>query len=164
MSFFCKICVWENVNKQKEAQCRPIFKCSLVQILGTCVLQYQLLVENVFWERLKAKIGNKPNYWWLSCSTNEKKQFHWTKTYSDKLLSPSLVYLMNLLLDDNDENVRKTLFFVDKNRQIPASFCLFSSFSHHNSNINWKSVDFMLGDRTRGRRMVGCTVLWWLAM
>ena len=40
-------------------------------------------------------------------------------------------------------------------RPIPASFCLFSPFSHHKSNINWKSIDAVLGDRTRGRKMVG---------
>ena len=39
---------------------------------------------------------------------------------------------------------------------ILASFCLFSSFSHHNSNVKWrvKSIDVVLGDRTWGRRMV----------
>ena len=42
-----------------------------------------------------------------------------------------------------------------KNGPIPASFCLFSSFSRYNFNTNWKSIDGVLGIRTRGRRMVG---------
>ena len=52
-----------------------------------------------------------------------------------------------------------------KNGPMPASFCLFSSFSNHNSNINWKSVDFVLEDRTRDCKLVGTdgsTELWWL--
>ena len=46
-------------------------------------------------------------------------------------------------------------------------FCLFSSFSQHNDNIvqnlTIKSVDGVLGTRTRGGRMVGAdesTELW----
>ena len=42
-------------------------------------------------------------------------------------------------------------------------FCLFSSFSHHKSITNWKSVDGVLGIRTWGRRMLGAdetTELW----
>ena len=56
-------------------------------------------------------------------------------------------------------------FFDDKvwYSTIPASFCLFLSFSHHNSNINWKSFDVVLGNQTRGLRMGGAngsTELW----
>ena len=42
-------------------------------------------------------------------------------------------------------------------------FRLFSSFSHHNSIINWKNIDGVLRIRTQGRRMVGAdktTELW----
>ena len=39
---------------------------------------------------------------------------------------------------------------------IPASFCLFTSFSHYNfNNTNWKSLDGVLGIWTLGHRMVG---------
>ena len=41
------------------------------------------------------------------------------------------------------------------NGPIPASFCIFSFFSHYNFNTNWKSIDGALGIQTRGRRMVG---------
>ena len=43
-------------------------------------------------------------------------------------------------------------------------FVLFLFFSCYNFNTNWKSVDGVLGIRTRGRRMVGAdetTELWW---
>ena len=44
-------------------------------------------------------------------------------------------------------------------------FCLFSSFSHYNFNdTNWKKHRCVLGNQTRGRRMVGAdntTELWW---
>ena len=50
---------------------------------------------------------------------------------------------------------------------IPASFYLFSSFSHYNlNNTNWKSVDGVLGIWTRSRWMVGAdetTELWWFS-
>ena len=46
-------------------------------------------------------------------------------------------------------------FQVFLNGPIPASLCLFSSFSHHNSIINWKSLEVVIGDRTWGGRMVG---------
>ena len=55
------------------------------------------------------------------------------------------------------------VFYFFKNGPFSASFCLLSSFSHHNSNINWKSEDVVFGDRTQGRRMVdvdGSTELW----
>ena len=45
----------------------------------------------------------------------------------------------------------------------PGLFCLFPSFSQNNSNLNWKSVDVVLGDRTRGSKMVdveGSTEQW----
>ena len=49
----------------------------------------------------------------------------------------------------------------------PASFCLFSFFSHDkystNLTINDKSIDSVLGTRTQGGRMVGTdesTELW----
>ena len=59
---------------------------------------------------------------------------------------------------------------------IQPSFCVFSSFSHHNfNNTNWKSLDGELGIWTLGRRMVGAdkttelwqppykqTFIWWL--
>ena len=46
------------------------------------------------------------------------------------------------------------------NGPIPASFCLFSFFSHYNfNNTNWKSIDGVLEIQTWGRRMVG-TELW----
>ena len=54
-------------------------------------------------------------------------------------------------------------FYLFKHVPIPPSFCLVSSFPHHNSTINWKSVEVVDGDRTRGRRMVGTdrsTELW----
>ena len=39
---------------------------------------------------------------------------------------------------------------------IPASFCLFLSFSHYNfNNASLKSVDGVLGIRTSSHRMVG---------
>ena len=44
-----------------------------------------------------------------------------------------------------------------------ASFCLFWSFSHHNSIINWKSVDVVHWNWTWSHRMVGTdwsTELW----
>ena len=51
-----------------------------------------------------------------------------------------------------------------KNGPISASFCLLSSFSHHNfNNKNWKSTDGVLGIWTHGCRMVGAddtTELW----
>ena len=54
-----------------------------------------------------------------------------------------------------------------KNGPIPASFCLFPSFSSYNfNNTNWKIVDGVLGIQTRGRRMVGTDEtmeLWQLA-
>ena len=51
--------------------------------------------------------------------------------------------------------------YFKKNGPILASFCKFSSFSHHNSNINWKSIDVVIGDRTRACRMIGAdTELW----
>ena len=49
----------------------------------------------------------------------------------------------------------------------PGLFCLFLFFSHDKystNNINEKSVDGVLGTRTRGSRMVGAdesTELWW---
>ena len=56
------------------------------------------------------------------------------------------------------------LMFFLKNGPILAFFCLFSSFSHYNfNNTNWKSIDGVLGFRTRGRMMVGAddtTELW----
>ena len=63
----------------------------------------------------------------------------------DKKCCPRLaLYLLQL----------ETILF--KNRPIPASFCLFSSFSHCNfNNTNWKSVDSAHGIWTRGRMMVG---------
>ena len=48
----------------------------------------------------------------------------------------------------------------------PASFCLFSFFSHDKysrKSINYKSIDGVLGTRTRGNRMAGSdesTELW----
>ena len=47
-------------------------------------------------------------------------------------------------------------FILFKNGPIPASFCLFSSFSHYNFNYsNWKSLGGVLGIRTQDCRMVG---------
>ena len=57
------------------------------------------------------------------------------------------------------------LFFF-KNGPNPASFCLFSFFSHDKystNTINDKSIDGVLGTRTRGGRMAGAnesTELW----
>ena len=52
-----------------------------------------------------------------------------------------------------------------KNGPIPASFCLFSSFSLYNfNNTNWKSIDGVLGTQTSGHMMVGTddtTEVWW---
>ena len=56
--------------------------------------------------------------------------------------------------------------YVKKNGPNPVSFCLFSFFSHDKystNTINEKSVDGVLGTRTRGGRMVGAdesTELW----
>ena len=36
----------------------------------------------------------------------------------------------------------------------PGLFLIFSSFSHHNSNLNWKSADVVLGNRTQGRKLI----------
>ena len=48
------------------------------------------------------------------------------------------------------------VFLFLKNGPIPASFCLFSSFSHYNfKNTNWKNVDGVLRIQTRGGLMVG---------
>ena len=58
----------------------------------------------------------------------------------------------------DDRTIKKfgTEFFLKiKNGPIPASLHLFSSFSNHNSNINLKSIDVMLVDRTWGHRLVG---------
>ena len=56
------------------------------------------------------------------------------------------------------------IFLFFKNGPIPASFCLFSYFSHYNfNNTNWKSIDGVLGIRTHGHRMLGAdksTELW----
>ena len=55
---------------------------------------------------------------------------------------------------------------VFKNGPIPASFCLFSFFSHYIfNNTKWKSIDGVLGIQTRGRLMEGAddtTELWQL--
>ena len=59
----------------------------------------------------------------------------------------------------------RVAFFL-KNEPIAPSFCLFSSFSHSNSNdkyINLKSKDFVLGIQAPGRSIVGAnysTELW----
>ena len=55
-------------------------------------------------------------------------------------------------------NVKNFNSFFCKNGPILTYFGLFSSFSHHSSNIIWKSVDVVLGDRTLGYRMVGKTI------
>ena len=63
---------------------------------------------------------------------------------------------------DVDKPTYLELVFFKKNGPIPASFCLFSSFSHYNFKLK-ESVDGVLGIRTRGRRMVGAdetTELW----
>ena len=56
-------------------------------------------------------------------------------------------------------SLNRSYFFLFKNGPNPASFCLFSFFSHDkfstNLTINDKSVDGVLGTRTRGGRMVG---------
>ena len=59
------------------------------------------------------------------------------------------------------------MFFYKKYGPNPASFCLFSSFSQYNdkysTKFDYKSVDGVLGIRTRDRRMVGAnesTELW----
>ena len=56
-------------------------------------------------------------------------------------------------------NLRGIMFAKENcflNGLIPASFCLFSSFSHYNfNNTNWKSLDGVLGIWTHGRKMVG---------
>ena len=72
----------------------------------------------------------------------------------DTLIAPKAVARFRQVLDAQ-------IYFL-KNGPIPASFCLFSLFSHYNFN-NWKSIDGVLGIRTRGRRMVGAdetTELW----
>ena len=50
-----------------------------------------------------------------------------------------------------DTRQRQILIFICT---YPALFCLFTSFSHYNSHINWKNVN-VLGDRTRGLSIVG---------
>ena len=58
------------------------------------------------------------------------------------------------------------LLFIIKNGPNPATFCLFSLFSHDKFSINTlndKSIDGVLGTRTRGGRMGGTyesTELW----
>ena len=42
------------------------------------------------------------------------------------------------------------LFFFKKKLANPGLFCLFSCFSNHNSNINWKSIDVVLLIPTQG--------------
>ena len=52
-------------------------------------------------------------------------------------------------------SVTTLVFCYLKNGQDPASFCLFSSYSHCNfNNTNLKSIDGVLGIRTNGHRMV----------
>ena len=57
-----------------------------------------------------------------------------------------------------------TLKSIYKNMgQSRTSFCLLLTFSHHNSNINWKSI-VVLANQTQGFRIVGkdrSTELWW---
>ena len=67
----------------------------------------------------------------------------------------------------NKSMVSADLLFYIKNGPNPASFCLFSLFSHNkystNLTINDKSIDNVLGNRTQGGRMVGAdksTELW----
>ena len=55
------------------------------------------------------------------------------------------------------------LHFFKKSGPIPASFCLFSSFSCYNFNTNWKKHRWCAWDLNPGRRMVGAdetTELW----
>ena len=54
-------------------------------------------------------------------------------------------------------DIYKKLFLIIKNGTIPASFCLFSSFSHYNfNNTNGKGIDGVLEILTCGYRMAGC--------
>ena len=81
---------------------------------------------------------------------------------------PNLVTLVNVLFGsfgscllyvDHFKFFHKNLyanshFFLNMGQYRPL-FRLFLSFSHHKSITNWKSVDGVLGIRTRGRRMEG---------
>ena len=69
--------------------------------------------------------------------------------------------LLTLMRTTNDLNNSHKGRVGDK-QNFPASFCLFSSFSHHNSNIN---CDCVLGNWTQCRSMEGedgSTELWCL--
>ena len=72
----------------------------------------------------------------------------------------------NKVLENTFGPVSRSIFFL-KNGPNPASFCLFSFFSHAkysiNLTINYKSIDGVLGTRPQGSRIVGTdefTELW----
>ena len=78
------------------------------------------------------------------------------KTYNE-LNSKQVLLISNWLQSHLKRNV-----FLNIGQSQPL-FRLLSSFSHHKSITNWKSVDGVLGIQTRGRKMVGTdetTELW----
>ena len=71
------------------------------------------------------------------------------------LSTDSFIYFWSLQFNNNSMPTSRGWNHASKMLKILASFCLFWSFSHDNLNINWKSVDVVLGAQTRGLRMVG---------
>ena len=122
------------------------------------------LIDLVCWLCYKA---------WIMLPTAAKSQPIWATNWCCMLRNMSSVFILDVYDHDashhvptlwSDHLTGKSFFY--KNGPNPASFCLFSFFSHDKystNTINEKSIDGVLGTWTQGGRMVGAdesTELW----
>ena len=125
---------------------------------GEIIFQYLAIYykENMPNGTKNPKVGSK------FCQISNKPWLNYQKCAQERnFAKPGLTLFVHYLIE-----IWSTLeeggFFKNMGQSRPL-FRLFSSFSHHKSITNWKSVDGVLGIRTRDRRMVGAdetTELW----
>ena len=112
-------------------------------------LRFNLLLFAADPEFIKTQILIKGEKEVCLVDGDETKRYDVCKQISElnKILNDTLYTFFTTLISSH--------FKCFKMGQFLPLFCLFSFFNHHNSNIIWKSLDVVHGDRTRGRKMIG---------
>ena len=145
---------------------------SLCDSLSLC-LSFSSKTRNCFASKWVRIFGKK-----IVCKQTSSQVYLEGSTYNNKkFITPVKSFPNSCRIWDVPNTLDMVCIFFQKSGSILVSFCLFSSFSHHNSNINWKKQrcctceanpglqnDVVLAKRTRGCKMVGAdgsNVLWW---